>query len=92
MSVCPNGSASLKVMFSSQSPLHWNIDRDGWISCIPTENLLWLPAHHRSGLWSPYNTLVIGRHQTKLNFGKFVHGTNWAKCYECRGRTADLSS
>ncbi|KAJ7674094.1 hypothetical protein B0H17DRAFT_1082638 [Mycena rosella] len=78
------------LLQSSQSPLHWTIGGDGWISCIPSEYLLWLPTNHRSGLWSPCSTLVIGRHQTKLNFGNFVHGTNWAKCYE-RGRgTADL--
>ncbi|KAJ7698109.1 hypothetical protein B0H17DRAFT_1051152 [Mycena rosella] len=80
-------SALLK---SSQSPLHWNIDGDGWISCIPSECLLWLPTHLRSGLWSPCNTLIIGQHHTKLSFDNFVHGTNWAKCYEHGGGTADL--
>ncbi|KAJ7660607.1 WD40-repeat-containing domain protein [Mycena rosella] len=74
------GIASIHLQ-SSQSPSHWNIDNDGWISCIPSERLLWLPTHHRPGLWSPYNTLVIGRHQTKLSFDNFVHGTNWSKCW-----------
>ncbi|KAJ7646160.1 hypothetical protein B0H17DRAFT_994338 [Mycena rosella] len=92
ISAYPPGSALLKSIHlqSSQSPLHWNIDGNGWISCIPSECLLWLPTHHRSGLWLPCNTLIIGRHQTKLSFDNFVHGTNWAKCYERGGGAADL--
>ncbi|KAJ7688012.1 hypothetical protein B0H17DRAFT_984385, partial [Mycena rosella] len=80
----PNGYALLKSIHSesSQSPPHWNIDYAGWASCIPAELLFWVPSHQRIVLWSPYNTLVIGRQQTNLSYNKFVHGTNWAKCYE----------
>ncbi|KAJ7454462.1 hypothetical protein FB451DRAFT_1280020 [Mycena latifolia] len=60
--------------------LNWQI-RGGWTSCIPSELLFWLPAPHRIGLWSPYNTAVIGRQQTKLSYEHFVHGADWAKCY-----------
>ncbi|KAJ7688029.1 hypothetical protein B0H17DRAFT_911381, partial [Mycena rosella] len=55
--------------------------QNGWVSCIPSELLFWVPSHQRIGLWSPYNTLVIGQQQTKLSYDNFVHGTNWAKCY-----------
>ncbi|KAJ6598791.1 WD40-repeat-containing domain protein, partial [Mycena sp. CBHHK59/15] len=40
--------------------LHWKIHQ-GWVSCRPSELLFWLPAPHRIGLWSPHNTLVIGK-------------------------------
>ncbi|KAJ7508945.1 hypothetical protein B0H11DRAFT_1676845, partial [Mycena galericulata] len=52
-----------------------------WVSCNPSEPLFWLPSHHRIGLWSPHNTLVIGTQQTILSYENFVHGTEWVKCY-----------
>ncbi|KAJ7480829.1 hypothetical protein FB451DRAFT_1130681 [Mycena latifolia] len=65
---------------SPSTPLCWQL-HGGWASCIPPELLLWLPATMRVGLWSPYNTQVIGQQQTKLAYKQFVHGTEWAKCY-----------
>ncbi|KAJ6511662.1 hypothetical protein DFH09DRAFT_1198234 [Mycena vulgaris] len=59
----------------------WQITNNGWVSCCSSELLFWLPAHHRIGLWSPHNTLVIGRQQTQLSYENFVHGSEWAKCY-----------
>ncbi|KAJ7690189.1 hypothetical protein B0H17DRAFT_936283, partial [Mycena rosella] len=64
--------------------------QSGWASYIPAELLFWVPSHHRPGFWSPYNTLVIGQQQTKLSYDNFVHGRNWAKCYEPRDGTAEL--
>ncbi|KAJ7697727.1 hypothetical protein B0H17DRAFT_928257, partial [Mycena rosella] len=52
-----------------------------WVSCIFLELLFWVPKAQRIGLWSPNNTAVIGRRQTKLSYTKFVHGTDWVKCY-----------
>ncbi|KAJ7461100.1 hypothetical protein FB451DRAFT_991795, partial [Mycena latifolia] len=52
-----------------------------WVSCNPWEPLFWLPSYHRTGLWSPHTTRVIGRQQTTLSYDKFVHGTDWAQCY-----------
>ncbi|KAJ7454251.1 hypothetical protein FB451DRAFT_1049929 [Mycena latifolia] len=67
-------------MKSPSTPLNWQIS-GGWVSCIPSEPLFWVPASLRNGLWSPYNTQVIGRQQTKLMYERFVHGTDWTKCY-----------
>ncbi|KAJ7254334.1 hypothetical protein B0H12DRAFT_958109, partial [Mycena haematopus] len=52
-----------------------------WLSCRPSELVVWLPDSLRRGLWSPYNTLVIGKEQTILVFDNFVHGTEWTQCY-----------
>ncbi|KAJ6629689.1 hypothetical protein B0H10DRAFT_1775984, partial [Mycena sp. CBHHK59/15] len=52
-----------------------------WVSCRSSELLFWLPAPHRIGLWSPHNTLVIGKQQTCLIYDDFVHGTEWTDCY-----------
>ncbi|KAJ7134001.1 WD40-repeat-containing domain protein, partial [Mycena crocata] len=60
---------------------HWTLQSDGWIYCVSTDHLLWMPGPCRNGLWSPQNTLVIGRDQTLLDFDNFVHGTEWAMCY-----------
>ncbi|KAJ7254341.1 hypothetical protein B0H12DRAFT_1017095, partial [Mycena haematopus] len=57
-----------------------NVD-EGWLSCRPSELIIWLPNSFRNGLWSPHNTLVIGKEQTTLIFDNFVHGTEWMKCY-----------
>ncbi|KAF7346291.1 WD-REPEATS-REGION domain-containing protein [Mycena sanguinolenta] len=65
---------------NATQPLVWNVTQ-GWLSCQPSELLVWLPNSLRQGLWSPHNTLVIGREQTTLNFDKFVHGTEWTHCY-----------
>ncbi|KAJ7454236.1 hypothetical protein FB451DRAFT_1280571 [Mycena latifolia] len=68
-------------MKSPSTRLNWQIS-GGWVSCIPSEPLFWVPASLRNGLWSPYSTQVIGRHQaTKLTYEHFVYGTDWAKCY-----------
>ncbi|KAJ7899764.1 hypothetical protein B0H13DRAFT_1622603, partial [Mycena leptocephala] len=50
----------------------------GWVSCDSSELLLWVPGPRRNGLWSPRNTLLIGKEQTLLSFENFVHGTQWA--------------
>ncbi|KAJ7439753.1 hypothetical protein FB451DRAFT_1280643, partial [Mycena latifolia] len=68
-------------MKSPSTPLNWQIS-GGWVSCIPSEPLFWLPTSMRNFLWSPYNTQVIGRRQhTKITYERFVHGTDWTKCY-----------
>ncbi|KAJ6612376.1 WD40-repeat-containing domain protein [Mycena sp. CBHHK59/15] len=61
-------------------PPRWEI-RQGWVSCRPSELLFWLPSPYRIGLWSPHNTLVIGKQQTVLAYDDFVHGPEWKQCY-----------
>ncbi|KAF7982288.1 hypothetical protein HWV62_28950 [Athelia sp. TMB] len=55
--------------------------KDGWMQNSPTELLFWVPPVYRSGLYRPYNSLVIGRESTKLNLNDFVHGEDWTQCY-----------
>ncbi|KAJ7832707.1 hypothetical protein B0H13DRAFT_1654116, partial [Mycena leptocephala] len=52
-----------------------------WVFSSNGELLFWLPHEHRIGFWMPLNKLIIGRDQTLLSYKKFVHGTEWAKCY-----------
>ncbi|KAJ7443867.1 WD40-repeat-containing domain protein, partial [Mycena latifolia] len=52
---------------SPYAPMCWQI-HSGWVSCIPSELLFWVPTSLRIGLWSPHNTQVIGREQTKLSY------------------------
>ncbi|KAJ7106811.1 hypothetical protein C8R43DRAFT_1164303 [Mycena crocata] len=60
---------------------HWSLD-DGWLSSGPSQLLFWLPTIHRRGFWMPQNTLVIGRQQTRFSYDNFVHGEDWARCYQ----------
>ncbi|KAJ7436113.1 hypothetical protein FB451DRAFT_1307964 [Mycena latifolia] len=73
----PDGKQTVSGSFRSLL----NQIHKGWVSCLPSELLFWLPMPFRVGLWSPHNTLVIGRAQTLLSYDTFVCGTDWAKCY-----------
>ncbi|KAJ7658234.1 hypothetical protein DFH06DRAFT_1196396 [Mycena polygramma] len=54
----------------------------GWIRSTTGALLLWVPPFLRLGVYLPHNTLVISANgTTKLDFSRFVHGTEWVKCY-----------
>ncbi|KAJ7613250.1 hypothetical protein DFH06DRAFT_1015000, partial [Mycena polygramma] len=57
-----------------------------WIYQSSSEHLFWLPTQHRLGFWMPENTMVIGCQQTKLSYDSFVHGAQWAECYNPGGK------
>jgi WD40 repeat protein len=68
-----------KIQFTDQSP----IDGDGWICGEQKELLLWIPALHRTGLHRPSTVWIAGvRHETVLDFSKFVHGSDWGRIYD----------
>jgi hypothetical protein len=51
--------------------------------CGPNDELLfWIPPDYRSFIWRPSNTALIGRMVTRLDLRHFVHGTNWARCFD----------
>ena len=53
--------------------------KGGWMRGTKSELLFWVPPDNRMGLWRR-NTAVIGRHTTKLDLRKFVHGPDWGRC------------
>jgi hypothetical protein len=53
----------------------------GWILGPSKELILWIPVHHRAGLWRPRNTTIIGVQPTELDLSQFHHGTAWVQCY-----------
>ncbi|KAJ7592836.1 hypothetical protein C8J56DRAFT_779429 [Mycena floridula] len=53
---------------------------DGWIMGPDKQLLFWVPPVYRTGLWRPSNTAVIGNNALRLDFAKFVHGTDWMRC------------
>jgi WD40 repeat protein len=54
--------------------------KGGWMCGTHSEMLFWVPPENRGGLWRR-NTAVIGKHTTKLDLRKFVHGTTWENCH-----------
>ena len=44
-------------------------------------HLLWLADKHKSGLFWPRTTTVIGCTPTLLRLKNFVHGVNWSECF-----------
>jgi WD40 repeat protein len=57
---------------------------NGWILGSVSELLFWVPPWNRKGLFWPRNTAVIADGLTKVNLGRFVHGTSWQQCYAPR--------
>jgi len=66
-----------QVDFTDQSM----IDNEGWICGNKGELLTWIPQIHRLSLHRPSNIWVSGEHETLLDLSSFVHGPNWATCY-----------
>jgi hypothetical protein len=58
------------------------IDTDGWICGEENELVLWIPDPHRRCLYRPSTVWIAGRHETWLDFSKFVHGSNWATVHD----------
>ncbi|KAF7967840.1 hypothetical protein HWV62_32914 [Athelia sp. TMB] len=56
----------------------------GWMRNRKGELLFWVPPEHRAELWSPHRISVISEKSTRLNLEHFVHGEDWAQCYEER--------
>ena len=63
-------------IFTDQSVIH----EDGWCTSPQGELLFWVPDAHRATIYRPSTALIIGKNPTRLNFEKFVHGTNWTAC------------
>ncbi|KAJ7721985.1 hypothetical protein B0H16DRAFT_1601327 [Mycena metata] len=56
--------------------------KDEWVLNTAGERMFWLPPSRRNGLYLPRNTLVIcAQGTTKLDLRRFVHGTEWHKCF-----------
>jgi hypothetical protein len=58
-----------------------NMMDDGWVIGKQEELLFWVPPSHQENLWRPGNSLIIGENVTKVDFGHFVHGESWQRCY-----------
>ncbi|KAJ7938632.1 WD40-repeat-containing domain protein [Mycena leptocephala] len=57
--------------------------KDGWIL---SELIVWVPPWLRRGLYFPHTSLVISASgTTKLDFGRFTHGTSWEECVDQKG-------
>ena len=58
-----------------------SINGDGWMCGAEGELLLWIPPPHRSSLIRPSDVWIVCEHETRLDFSSFMHGSNWATCY-----------
>ncbi|KAF7967919.1 hypothetical protein HWV62_32533 [Athelia sp. TMB] len=56
----------------------------GWMRNRKGGLLFWLPPEHREGLFWPHTATAFSTLPTRLDLEKFVHGENWAQCYEER--------
>jgi hypothetical protein len=67
----------------SKDLLPWSINDDCWLVSIPdSAPLLWLPAHLRSGLYTPETSMIISSNgTTKVSFDNAKLGIHWAECY-----------
>ncbi|KAJ6526390.1 hypothetical protein B0H19DRAFT_1275748 [Mycena capillaripes] len=79
----PKAGATLQIARPTDDPLgDYTID-DGWVVNSAGQLMFWVPPWLRDGLYFPRNTLVIcPEGTTKLEFSRFVHGTEWQKCID----------
>ncbi|KAJ7654051.1 hypothetical protein DFH06DRAFT_994143 [Mycena polygramma] len=57
----------------------------GWTKNETGALMFWVPPALRESLYFPPGTLAISaRGTTKLDLSRFVHGTEWAKCFDPR--------
>ena len=61
---------------------HSIINEEGWICGSNGELLIWIPLIHRAHLHRPSNVWVAGEHETHMDLSTFVHGYNWATCFD----------
>ncbi|KAI0314697.1 WD40-repeat-containing domain protein, partial [Amylostereum chailletii] len=64
------------------------IDSDGWLT-RDGHKLLWVPPPSRKGLCIPPQTGILGVSDLYLDFRKFVHGKEWARCHKKIEEVAD---
>jgi hypothetical protein len=43
-------------------------------------HILWVPHSNQKGLCGMNTLLVLGTQTTRLDLGRFVHGTSWIQC------------
>ncbi|KAJ7653603.1 hypothetical protein DFH06DRAFT_1204133, partial [Mycena polygramma] len=61
----------------------------GWTKNAAGGLVFWVPPWLREGLYLPHNTLVISaKGTTKLDLSRFVHGTEWTKCFDPKSMSA----
>jgi WD40 repeat protein len=68
----------IEIHFTDQSV----INSDGWIYGDEEKLILWIPELHRPCLHRPSTIWIAGEHETRLDFSKFVYGSNWATVYD----------
>ena len=56
-------------------------DEDGWVKGESGELLFWVPRIHRCSFYGPRSLIVIGQHQTRVNYSHVQFGEDWIKCY-----------
>jgi hypothetical protein len=61
---------------------HSVINKEGWICGSNGELLMWIPFIHREHLHRPSNIWIGGKHETRMDLSKFVHGRRWATCID----------
>ncbi|KAF7968758.1 hypothetical protein HWV62_29555 [Athelia sp. TMB] len=55
----------------------------GWMRNRKGGLLFWVPPEHREELWQAHRIAVIStKRSTRLDLEHFVHGEDWAQCYE----------
>ncbi|KAF7970237.1 hypothetical protein HWV62_24726 [Athelia sp. TMB] len=73
----PHGDADDGFASDSRLEHGWMRNRKGGL-------LFWVPPEHREGLFWPRTITVISKRPTRLDLEDFVHGEDWAQCYEER--------
>ncbi|KAJ7879760.1 hypothetical protein B0H14DRAFT_2227805, partial [Mycena olivaceomarginata] len=54
---------------------------ESWIRGPNQELFMWVPPEYRAFVQLPSRFIVIASARVVVDMSRFVHGTDWVKCY-----------
>ncbi|KAJ7430062.1 hypothetical protein B0H11DRAFT_1608165, partial [Mycena galericulata] len=54
---------------------------ESWIRGPNQELIMWVPPEYRTYLQLPPRFIVMASARVSVDMSRFVHGTEWVKCY-----------
>ncbi|KAG8795994.1 hypothetical protein FRC12_006830 [Ceratobasidium sp. 428] len=72
-----------KCLATPQEPIHWTVNKDGWVVGHDSSLLFWVPADLRPMLRWPQNTALIHQQGSfELEFTDAALGPRWTECWK----------
>ncbi|KAJ7455676.1 hypothetical protein B0H11DRAFT_1739667 [Mycena galericulata] len=80
-SVTTTNKSSPSTLDLSACPITLPHTEESWIRGPNQELIMWVPPEYRSYLQLPPHFITIASARVSVDISRFVHGTQWVKCY-----------